>query len=218
MSQAFILLGPPGSGKGTQAVLLAEHLGIPHISTGDILREHVAAGDELGRRVAAIMGAGQLVPDELVNQIVEERLSRPDCARGCILDGYPRTLEQAQMLGQLLARRGMRAVVVNLVVDYNVIVARITARRQCPACGASYNLLTNPPQRDEVCDRDGTVLVKREDDSEAVVRRRLEAYERQTLPLRAYYRQAAAAFYEVSGDQGSPQEIAGRILDLIRQP
>jgi len=217
MGEAVILLGPPGSGKGTQAVLLAERTGAPHVSTGDILREHVAAGDELGRRVQAIMKAGQLVPDELVNQIVEERLSRPDCAGGCILDGYPRTLEQARLLGELLERRGLKAVVVNLATDYEVIVARITARRQCPACGASYNLITNPPREDEVCDRDGTKLARREDDSEAVMRRRWEAYQRQTRPLLEYYREAAARFYEVSGDRGRPEEIAGRILELIRQ-
>ncbi len=215
MSDALILLGPPGSGKGTQAVLLAERLGIPHISTGDILREQVAAGTELGRRVQAIMSAGQLVPDELVNAIVEERLGRPDCAGGCILDGYPRTIGQAEQLAGVLARRGLHPVIVNLAVDYNVIVARITARRQCPACGASYNLITNPPREDERCDRDGTPLVARQDDSEQVVRQRLEAYERQTLPLVEYYRRAGAVFHDVPGDEGSPEEIARRILKLL---
>lgn len=215
MSDALILLGPPGSGKGTQAVLLAERLGIPHISTGDILREQVAAGTELGRRVQAIMSAGQLVPDELVNAIVEERLARPDCAGGCILDGYPRTIGQAERLADVLARRGLRPVIVNLAVDYNVIVARITARRQCPACGASYNLITNPPRQDERCDRDSTPLVARQDDSERVVRQRLEAYERQTLPLIEYYRKAGVVFHDVPGDQGAPEEIARRILKLL---
>lgn len=215
--EVYILLGPPGSGKGTQAVLLAERLGVPHISTGDILREHVAAGDELGRRVQAIMNAGQLAPDELVNQIVEERLNRPDCAQGCILDGYPRTLAQAELLDALLARRGFRPVVVNLDVDYNVIVARITARRQCPVCGASYNLISNPPRTDEVCDRDGTALVRRDDDSEAVIRKRLEAYQRQTLPLVEHYRHSGAAYHEVDGTQGGPEQIAQRILERIRQ-
>lgn len=217
MNAAYILLGPPGSGKGTQAVLLAGRLGVPHISTGDILREHVAAGDEMGRRVEAVMKAGQLVPDELVNEIIEERLSRPDCARGCILDGYPRTLAQARLLAELLARRGLQTVVVNLAVDYNVIVARIGARRQCPACGASYNLISNPPRRNELCDRDSTVLLRREDDREEVVRRRLDAYERQTLPLLDYFRRSAARFHEVQGDNFAPEQIAGRILELIRQ-
>ncbi len=215
MSDALILLGPPGSGKGTQAVLLAERLGIPHISTGDILREHVAARTELGRRVEAIMSAGQLVPDELVNTIVEERLSRPDCEGGCILDGYPRTVAQAERLAEVLARRGLRPVIVNLAVDYNVIVTRITARRQCPVCGASYNLITNPPREDERCDRDGAALAARQDDSEEVVRRRLEAYERQTLPLIEYYRQIGVVFHDVPGDRGAPEQIAGRILELL---
>jgi adenylate kinase len=216
MSDVLILLGPPGSGKGTQAVLLAERLGIPHISTGDILREQVAAGTELGRRVQAVMNAGQLVSDELVNQIIEERLGRPDCSRGCILDGYPRTTAQAEYLAGALARRGMRPVVLNLAVDYNVIVARITARRQCPACGASYNLVTNPPRQDERCDRDGAPLAARADDTEAVVRQRLEAYERQTLPLLEYYRKAAARFLDIPGDRGTPEEVARRILELLR--
>jgi adenylate kinase len=217
MSDALIFLGPPGSGKGTQAVLLAERLGIPHISTGDILREQVAAGTELGRRVQAIMSRGDLVPDELVNEIMEQRLAQPDCARGCILDGYPRTTAQAEFLAGVLEQRGLRPVVVNLTVDYNVIVARITARRQCPACGASYNLITNPPREDERCDRDGTPLVTRADDTEPVIRQRLEAYERQTLPLLDYYRRKAARFFEVSGDQGAPEEIVQRILALLRQ-
>lgn len=215
MSEALILLGPPGSGKGTQAVLLAERMGIPHISTGDILREQVAAGTELGRRVQAVMSAGQLVPDELVNAIVEERLGRPDCVAGCILDGYPRTIAQAERLADVLARRGLRPVVVNLAVDYNVIVARIAARRQCPACGASYNLITNPPREDERCDRDGAPLAARQDDNEQVVRQRLEAYERQTLPLIEYYRQGGTAFHDVPGDQGAPEEIARRILQVL---
>jgi len=217
MGDALIILGAPGSGKGTQAVSLAERLGVPHISTGDILREHVAAGDELGRRVQAVMNTGQLVPDELVNEIVEQRLNRPDCAGGCILDGYPRTLPQARLLGQLLARRGLRTVVVNLVVDYNVIVARITARRQCPACGASYNLISNPPREDERCDRGGTALIRRDDDSEAVLRKRFQAYQRQTAPLVDYFRSCAARFYEVAAADGTPEQITGRILELIRQ-
>ncbi|MDW8131275.1 MAG: nucleoside monophosphate kinase, partial [Bryobacterales bacterium] len=186
-----------------------------HISTGDILREQVAAGTELGQRVKAIMSAGQLVPDELVNAIVEERLARPDCAGGCILDGYPRTLGQAEQLAGVLERSRLRPVILNFLVDYNVIVARITARRQCPTCGASYNLITNPPRENERCDRDGAALVARPDDTEQVVRQRLEAYERQTLPLIAYYRRAGAIFHDVPGDQGTPEEIARRILELL---
>ncbi|MEK7408813.1 MAG: adenylate kinase [Acidobacteriota bacterium] len=216
-SAAVILFGPPGSGKGTQAKLLAGSLGIPHISTGDILREHVAAGDELGRQVQAIMRAGKLAPDELVNQIVEARISRPDCAAGFILDGYPRTLPQALLLEGLLERRGLPEVVVNLAVDYNIIVARISSRRQCPQCGSVYNLISNPPQSADVCDRDGVRLQAREDDSEAVMRKRFEAYERETLPLVEHFRTSARRFHEVNGSQRAPEELVRRICGLIQQ-
>jgi adenylate kinase len=217
MGSAVIVFGPPGSGKGTQAVLLADRFGVPHVSTGDIFRQHVEAGDGLGREVRAIMQAGRLVPDELVNRIVEERLERPDCAGGFILDGYPRTLEQARVLGAWLASRGIEPVVVNLLVDYGVIVGRVSARRSCPRCGAAYNLVSNPPRQDEVCDRDGTALKTREDDQEAVVLKRLQAYEQQTLPLLGYFRSSGHRFYEVDGNEGAPESIAGRIAELIGQ-
>jgi len=212
---AIILFGPPGSGKGTQAVSLAEALGRPHVSTGDIFRQHVEAGDELGQQVRAILASGGLVPDELVNRIVRERLGQPDCAAGFILDGYPRTLAQAETLSGWLREWGLEQVVVNLAVDYNVIIGRISARRQCPRCGASYNLTSNPPQREAVCDRDGIALVTRADDREAVVRRRFEAYAAQTAPLLGYFRGAGGRFCEVDGNTGAPESIAGRIAELI---
>jgi adenylate kinase len=217
MAKAVIVFGPPGSGKGTQAVLLADALRVPHISTGDIFRRRVEAGDELGRELQAIMRAGKLAPDELVNRIVEERLGKPDCAGGFILDGYPRTREQAQVLSGWLKGRGMEQVVVNLLVDYNVIVGRISARRSCPRCGAAYNLISNPPKHDGVCDRDGSPLKTRQDDQEAVVRKRLQAYEQQTLPLVDYFRSSGCRFYEVDGNQGAPEWIAGWISGLIKQ-
>ncbi len=213
---AIILFGPPGSGKGTQAVLLAEALAVPHISTGDIFRQHVEQGTELGRQVRAILASGKLVPDELVNRIVQERLGQPDCAGGFVLDGYPRTLPQAATLAGWLAPRGSEQVVVNLAVDYNVIVGRIGARRQCPHCGASYNLVSNPPQNDSVCDRDGTPLSTREDDQEAVVRQRFQTYEQQTAPLLGYFRSSGGRFYEVDGSTGGPETIARRIVELVR--
>jgi adenylate kinase len=213
---AVIVFGPPGSGKGTQAVLLADHLRIPHISTGDIFRLHVQANDALGQEVQAIMQAGRLAPDELVNRIVEDRLKQPDCASGFILDGYPRTRAQAQALGGWLKSMGIEQVVVNLAVDYNVIVARISSRRQCPVCGASYNLVSNPPRHDEVCDRDGSALKSREDDQEAVVRQRFQAYEQQTVPLLDHFRSAGCRFYEVDGNHGTPESIANSISGLVR--
>lgn len=210
-NSALLLFGPPGSGKGTQAVLLADALGLPRISTGDIFRQHVKDGTELGREVQAIMQAGQLVSDELVNRIVESRLEQPDCAGGFILDGYPRTVPQAELLDRLLARLGKSRVVVNLLVDYNVIVGRITARRSCPVCGASYNLVSKPPQQDLKCDREGAGLVQREDDKEEVMRKRFEAYDLQTLPVLDFFRGAGYRVAEVVGGNGAPEELTAAI-------
>ncbi len=210
-NSALLLFGPPGSGKGTQAVLLGEALKIPHISTGDIFRKNVKDGTELGREVQTIMQAGALVPDDLVNRIVESRIDQPDCARGFILDGYPRTVPQAKMLDEMLDRIGKGKVVVNLLVDYNIIVARIAARRQCPVCGASYNLVSNPPKKDMVCDRDGAALIQREDDKEEVVRKRFEAYNDQTLPVMDFFREAGYRLVEVTGGNGAPEELTAVI-------
>ena len=210
-NSALLLFGPPGSGKGTQAVLLADALRLPRISTGDIFRQHVKDGTVLGREVQAIMQAGQLVSDELVNRIVESRLEQPDCAGGFILDGYPRTVPQAELLGRLLERLGKSRVVVNLLVDYNIIVGRITARRSCPVCGASYNLVSKPPQQDLVCDREGAGLVQREDDQEEVMRKRFEAYDLQTLPVLDLFREAGYRVVEVVGGNGAPEELTAAI-------
>lgn len=208
---AVLLFGPPGSGKGTQAVLLADALGLPRISTGDIFRQQVKERTALGIEVEAILKAGGLVSDELVDRIVESRLEQPDCAAGFILDGYPRTVPQARMLDQKLARVGQGKVVVNLLVDYNVIVGRIIARRSCPVCGASYNLVSKPPREDLVCDRDGTALVQREDDTEAVMRKRFEAYDQQTLPVMDFFRAAGYRVVEVAGGNGAPEELTAAI-------
>ena len=210
-NSALLLFGPPGSGKGTQAVLLADALRLPRISTGDIFRQHVKDGTVLGREVQAIMQAGQLVSDELVNRIVESRLEQPDCAGGFILDGYPRTVPQAELLGRLLERLGKSRVVVNLLVDYNIIVGRITARRSCPVCGASYNLVSKPPLQDLVCDREGAGLVQREDDQEEVMRKRFEAYDLQTLPVLDLFREAGYRVVEVVGGNGAPEELTAAI-------
>src|SRR5580704_9298506 len=176
----LILFGPPGSGKGTQAKLLRQGLGVAHISTGDMLRERAASHDPLGEAASAIMKSGGLVPDEIVNKMVEERIEQPDCVNGFILDGYPRTVNQAKLLAELLVLRPVRTRVVHLVVDYNVIIARISGRRQCPACGALYGVRSNAPRTPGVCDKDGMKLAVRDDDREEVVRERLRAYEEQT--------------------------------------
>ncbi|MGO9097780.1 MAG: adenylate kinase [Bryobacteraceae bacterium] len=210
-NSALLLFGPPGSGKGTQAALLADALHLPRISTGDIFRQHVQDGTGLGREVQAIMQAGQLVSDELVNRIVEIRLEQPDCAGGFILDGYPRTVPQAELLDRELERLGKSRVVVNLLVDYNIIVGRITARRSCPVCGASYNLVSNPPQQDMVCDREGVGLVQREDDQEEVMLKRFEAYNLQTLPVLDFFRAAGYRVVEVAGGNRAPEELTAAI-------
>ncbi len=212
---ALLLFGPPGSGKGTQAVLLADALKVPHVSTGDMFRHHVKEGAELGRRVKEIMDAGQLVPDELVNEMVEERLRQPDCAGGFILDGYPRTIPQAELLDCLLKNLSREPVVVEIVVDYNIIVSRITARRSCPVCGAIYNLQGNPPKQDNVCDRDGTPLVHREDDTEEVLRKRFEAYNEQTLPVLGFFRSGGYREIRARGGNGHPKDVTAKILEQL---
>src|SRR2546423_1147654 len=185
-----VLLGPPGAGKGTQAKRIAEHYGIPQISTGDILRANVAAGTELGKQAKAIMDRGELVPDALVQDMVAARIKEPDCARGYILDGFPRTLAQAQWLDKFLQNQRdaqLPPVVVDIQVSYNELLGRLTGRRTCPTCGRIYNVHLSPPKVDELCDVDGSKLVTRKDDQEAVIAERLKAYERQTAPLTGYY-------------------------------
>jgi adenylate kinase len=214
--QALVLFGPPGSGKGTQAKLLMQCLGVPQISTGDMLREHIQAGDSVGLQVSGIMRSGALVADDQVNALVEERLARPDCARGFILDGYPRTRRQAEALCQWLMARGIDELVIHLLVDYNNIITRLTGRRQCPQCGTLYNLFSKPPKVDEVCDLDGKKLVIREDDSAAVIQGRLDAYERQTKPLIEYFRDKGRRLLEIEAGSEPPQELLKKICRAIR--
>src|SRR6266567_8829449 len=214
--KAVILFGPPGSGKGTQAKLLEKCLHTPNISTGDMLREHIEADDDLGREVRAVMQAGLLVPDDLVNRLVENRSEKDDAANGFILDGYPRTLQQAAALGKMLEARGWTPVVIHLKVDYNEIVTRLAGgRRQCPLCGTLYNLSTNPPKVDLICDLDGTGLVARPDDSGDVIRKRLEEYESQTRPLLDFFKRSGYPYHEVDGSKGAPLAIAGEICSLV---
>jgi len=214
-AQALVLFGPPGSGKGTQAKLLMQCLGIPQISTGDMLREHIQAGDPLGQEISGVMHTGALVADEKVNALVEDRLARPDCARGFILDGYPRTQQQADKLVRWLCSRGIDELVIHLLVDYNSLITRLTGRRQCPQCGTLYNLFSKPPKVDEVCDLDGTKLVIRADDSAAVIRERLDAYERQTRPLIEFFRQKRRRLLEIDAGSDPPQELVRKICRAI---
>jgi adenylate kinase len=186
----LILLGPPGAGKGTQAKLLVQAYGIPHISTGDMFRDHIARNTELGQQVKAITASGQLVPDEVTNALVKDRLSRPDVASGFILDGYPRTVPQAEYLDGLLRSLGRKLErVVSYEVPEEMVVERISGRRSCPKCGAVYHVSQNPPAKAGLCDRDATSLVQRPDDMPENVRVRLAEYGSKTEPLKRFYRE-----------------------------
>ena len=186
----LVLLGPPGAGKGTQAKLLAQEYGIPHVSTGDMFRDHKARGTELGRKIQAIMDAGGLVTDEITNAMVDERLARPDVAKGLILDGYPRTIAQAEHLQGTLASAG-RGIdrVVSYEIATDVVADRMGGRRSCPKCGAVYHVTSNPPRRVGWCDRGDGELVQRDDDRPENVRKRMEEYAAKTRPLKDYYQQ-----------------------------
>jgi len=184
----LILLGPPGSGKGTQAQIIADRYHIPQISTGDMLRAAVKEGTPLGKRAKAFMDQGQLVPDEVVIGIVDERLRASDCNCGFILDGFPRTISQAEALQSILARIGKTIDhVINIEVDQEELVRRLTGRRTCKNCGAMFHVFSQPSRQEGVCDRCGATLYQREDDKEETIRVRLKEYERQTAPLIEYY-------------------------------
>lgn len=214
---ALILFGSPGSGKGTQAKLIQGCLNGPHISTGDMLRSHIESGDEIGVQAVQLIRAGKLVPDELVNQLVEKRLGDPDTRSGVILDGYPRTLNQADVLLQFTDRYGFRPGVVHLVVDYERIVRRLSGRRQCPVCGTLYSIKTNPPKVPGICDLDGATLVTREDDRESVIRERLREYELQTRPILDHFRKVGVPVFEVSGAGAPPEQIMQKICITLAQ-
>ena len=198
----ILLMGAPGSGKGTQAKELVKLWGSPQISTGDLLRGNVAQGTELGREAKEIMGRGELVPDSLVNEMVAVRLTLPDTTDGYILDGFPRTLPQASWLdGRLAAQaNALPLIAVSIHVDYNQLLCRITGRRNCPVCQTIYNIYSNPPKRDGICDIEGAVLVQRADDTEEVFKERMRAYEALTAPVVEHYR-AQGRFAEVDGDR-----------------
>jgi len=195
----IVLLGPPGAGKGTQAKRIAERYAVPQISTGDLLREHVRNATGLGVLVKDIMARGELVPDDLLYDIVADRLREPDCKRGFILDGFPRTAPQAGWLDAFLENEFFDnsepgkcgPIVIRLDVDYNELLLRLTGRRTCSLCGHIYNVHLQPPRVDELCDVDGSKLIIRDDDREEVIRERLFAYERQTQPVAKYYEGSA---------------------------
>lgn len=185
----LILFGPPGAGKGTQAKLLQERFGIPQLATGDMLRAQVKTEGELSDKIKAIFAAGALVPDDIMIAMIENRIQQADCKNGFILDGFPRTIPQAEALDAMFAKQGLALdAVIELKVDEDALVERITGRCTCSSCGASYHVKFNPSKVDGVCDLDGGTLVCRSDDNEETVRARLHAYSTQTAPLLPYYK------------------------------
>lgn len=184
----LILLGPPGAGKGTQAIRISDEYNIPHISTGDIFRENIKKGTELGKKAKSFIDKGQLVPDELVIEIVKDRLSKEDCKAGFLLDGFPRTVAQANSLSEELEKLGMSLdSVINIVVDSNDLIERAVGRRVCKDCGASYHIKFNPSKKEGICDRCDGSTYQRDDDTEETVKNRINVYTEQTTPLTNYY-------------------------------
>lgn len=211
-----ILLGPPASGKGTQAARIRETLGIPHVASGDLFRENLKNATPLGMEAKAYMDRGELVPDDITIRMVMERLSRPDCAAGALLDGFPRTIPQAEALQKALADQGLGInLVVNIVVPDEVLVERVTGRRLCRTCGASYHIKFNPSKVEGVCDLDGGELYQRDDDRVETVRKRLEVYWKQTSPLIDYYR-AQGVLVDIDGNRPIPEVEAALTAALAQ--
>lgn len=217
MTRNWILYGAPGSGKGTQAEALRERFSIPHVATGDILRAEVRSGSELGRRAKAIMDTGALLPDDVMIEIVQARLGRPDCAQGFILDGFPRTLRQAQALERVL-QEPARSIdrVIYLRVSQEELVARLADRWLCPTCGRTYSLRENPPGESMTCSEDGMALTQRDDDKPEAVRRRIQVYVEETLPVLDYYRRSGRVS-EVDGE-GDVNAVTARVLAALGEP
>jgi adenylate kinase len=211
----LLLLGPPGAGKGTQAERIAAKYRIPHLSTGDMLREAVAANTEIGRQAKSIMDAGRLVPDDVMIRLVAERIAQPDCARGFILDGFPRTLAQAEALDRLLEERGLELdLVLEIAVDDEALIERISGRFACAGCGAGYHDRFKQPKVSGVCDACGSrEFVRREDDKAETVRARLEAYHAQTAPLLPYYRDKG--LLSVVDGMAEIDQVTAEVFDRI---
>lgn len=204
----ILMFGPPGCGKGTQARMITESAAIPAISTGDLLRSEMAAGTPLGQQAQAVMAAGALVSDELVNQMLVNRIAQPDCRNGFLLDGYPRTLEQAVFLDKMFVERGLVPLVFHLEVDDEILVERVCARRSCPKCGRIYNLVFQKPQQEGLCDDCNRELIRRKDDCCEVARERLKAYHKQTGPAIDFFRNRH--FHAFDGTK-APNEIFAEI-------
>ena len=209
-----VLLGPPGAGKGTQAVRLVEKYEIPHISTGDIFRKNIKEGTELGKKAQEYMNAGALVPDELVVDLVKDRLQQDDCKNGFLLDGFPRTIFQAEKLDEFLSESNLKMdIVINLKVEKEALIKRLTGRRVCKDCGASYHIVNIPPKKEGVCDICGGELIQRKDDNIETVENRINVYEEQTAPLIGYYKDAGS-LVDFDGE-ASLDEVFDAIVQAI---
>jgi adenylate kinase len=211
----IIMLGPPGAGKGTQARMMSESLKIPHISTGDMLREALKNETELGMKAKAFMDRGALVPDELVDAIVAERVGRNDCCGGCILDGYPRTIPQAEFLRSILEKDGTGSLTIGVEVPDDELIKRLSSRWTCSQCGKMFNANLDPAKAGGQCDACGAVLVQRKDDTAEVIAERLHVYHRTTQPLVKYY-QDRGSYVEVNGDR-AVNEIFDTIIGIINR-
>jgi adenylate kinase len=211
----IIFVGPPGAGKGTQAQIVSKTFKIPHISTGDMLRTEMDSGSKLGNQVKDIVTLGKLVNDDLMNQIVKERLSKSDAVSGFILDGFPRTLNQAKSLDEILKSMGKQIDrVIYVDVPERVIVERLSARRMCPKCGRNYNMITDPPKADEMCDDCHVHLITRDDDKPETVKKRYEIYRELTSPVIAYYRQKNVLF-TIDGTM-KMKDIEKHLIEMIK--
>lgn len=211
----ILIMGPPGAGKGTQAAVIVNELGIPHISTGDAFRLAMKLGTPIGIKAKEYIDRGDLVPDDITIGIVEERLQQPDCKEGFLLDGFPRTLAQAEALDQILGRLGMVLDhVVDLKVDRDRLLARITGRRICKTCGATYHLVFNPPKVEGICDKDGGELYQRADDNEESVATRLDEYSNKTAPLLSFY-ENKDLLRQIDGEQDIHQ-VSEDLVSLLR--
>ena len=209
----LILLGPPGAGKGTQALELSQILKIPHISTGEIFRDNIRKNTELGKTADTYISKGELVPDEITTQIVQDRLAQPDCQKGFILDGFPRTIPQAEALERILGASGRKIDwIINIVVDEDTIVERLSNRKVCPVCHETYHLKFNPAENNQ-CRNCGTQLVEREDDRPEVIRHRIAAYHKKTEPLIDFYRHRGKLL-NVRSENSIPESLQNTLYAL----
>jgi adenylate kinase len=212
----LILLGPPGAGKGTQAKMIATKYHLPHISTGDMFRETAASGSPLGEKLQSYMSQGKLVPDTVVIEVVESRLSKPDCVNGFLLDGFPRTVKQAEALDRLLAQKKQKIdVVLNIELNDNEIIKRLSSRRVCIGCGASYNLISQTPKVEDICDLCAGKVIQRADDNAETIKNRLQVYNDQTSPLIDYYSRSKV-LKKVDGSN-SVEEVFKNLCAFIKK-